>query len=182
MQQRSSNLQPHPTVLLNLSTLWDARHGPVRWMPTGSFGDRLRRSGTLRTSPYSPDWMSSMAGIAEEEGRLDSSSGLLSIPKYSGSCAHETDGAIRSDSGFPRVARYPALYAYGPRTLNPQVNQSGSPANPSLTGLLPESGKPGRWRMPTTKTTDTTGLIGYPPLWYTHSNCPAAPLTRCRLI
>ena len=29
------------------STLWDARHGPVRWMPTGSFGDRSRHCGRL---------------------------------------------------------------------------------------------------------------------------------------
>ena len=49
------------------STLWDARHSPVRWMPTGSFRDRLRHWGKLRTSPYSPDWRSSMAGSAEEE-------------------------------------------------------------------------------------------------------------------
>ena len=37
------------------STLIDARHGPVRWIPTGSFGDRLRHYGRLRTLPYSPD-------------------------------------------------------------------------------------------------------------------------------
>ena len=45
---------------------WDARHGPVRWRPTGSFGNRLRHCGRLRTSPYSPHWKSSMAGNAEE--------------------------------------------------------------------------------------------------------------------
>ena len=49
------------------SMTWDARHGPVRWRPTGSFGDRLRHCSRLRTSPYSPDWKSSMAGNAEEE-------------------------------------------------------------------------------------------------------------------
>ena len=49
------------------SMTWDARHGPVRWRPTGSFGDRLRHCGRLRTSPYLPDWKSSMAGNAEEE-------------------------------------------------------------------------------------------------------------------
>ena len=48
---------------------WDARHGPVRWRPTGSFGDQLRHCGGLRTSPYTPDWKSSMAGNAEEEGK-----------------------------------------------------------------------------------------------------------------
>ena len=50
-----------------LSTLWDARHGPVWWMPTGSFGDRLRYCSRLRTSPYSPDWKSSMVRNTEEE-------------------------------------------------------------------------------------------------------------------
>ena len=49
------------------STLWDARHGPVWWMPTGSFGDRLRYCGRLWTLPYSLDWRSSMARNAEEE-------------------------------------------------------------------------------------------------------------------
>ena len=39
-------------------------------MPTGSFGNRLRHCGRLRTSPYSPDWRSSMAGNAEEDWRL----------------------------------------------------------------------------------------------------------------
>ena len=50
------------------SPLWDARPGPVQWMPTGSFGNKLRHCGRLRTSPYSPDWRSGMAGNAEEEG------------------------------------------------------------------------------------------------------------------
>ena len=49
------------------SMTWDARHGPVRWRPTGSFGGRLRHCGRLRTSPYSLDWKSGMAGNAEEE-------------------------------------------------------------------------------------------------------------------
>ena len=49
------------------STLWDARHGLVRWMPTGTFGDQLSHCGRLWTSPYSPDWRSSMAGNAEED-------------------------------------------------------------------------------------------------------------------
>ena len=49
------------------SMTWDARHGPVRWRPTGSFGDRLRHCGRLRTLPYSPDWKSSMAWNAEEQ-------------------------------------------------------------------------------------------------------------------
>ena len=49
------------------SMTWDARHGPVWWRPTGSFGDRLRHCSRLQTSPYSPDWKSSMAGNAEEE-------------------------------------------------------------------------------------------------------------------
>ena len=44
------------------SMLWDARHGPVRWMPTRSLGDRWRHCGRLRTLPYSPDWKSSMTG------------------------------------------------------------------------------------------------------------------------
>ena len=48
------------------STLWDTRHGPVWWMPTGSFGNQLRPCGRQRTSPYSPDWKSSMARNAEE--------------------------------------------------------------------------------------------------------------------
>ena len=48
------------------STLWDARHGPVQWIPTGSFGERLRHCGRLWTSPYSPDWRSSMAGNANK--------------------------------------------------------------------------------------------------------------------
>ena len=52
------------------SMTWDARHGPVRWMPKGSFGDRLRHCGRLQTSPYSPDWKSSMAGNTEEEEML----------------------------------------------------------------------------------------------------------------
>ena len=52
------------------STLWDARHGPVWWMPTGSFGDRLRHCSRLRTSPYSQDWRSSKAGNAEEEEEI----------------------------------------------------------------------------------------------------------------
>ena len=59
-----------PTTSFNpvpSSMTWDARHGPVRWRPTGSFGDRLRHYGRLRTSPYSPDWKSSMARNAEEE-------------------------------------------------------------------------------------------------------------------
>ena len=56
----SCNPAPPPTI-------WDARHGAVRWMPTGSFGDLLRHCGRLQTSPYSPDWRSSMAGNAEEE-------------------------------------------------------------------------------------------------------------------
>ena len=34
------------------STLWDARHSPVLWMPTGSFGGRWRHRGRLRTLPY----------------------------------------------------------------------------------------------------------------------------------
>ena len=34
----------------------DARHGPVRWRPTESFGDWLRHCNRLRTLPYSPDW------------------------------------------------------------------------------------------------------------------------------
>ena len=37
------------------SMTWDARHGPVRWRPTGSFGDRLRHCSRLQTLPYSPD-------------------------------------------------------------------------------------------------------------------------------
>ena len=37
------------------STLWDTRHGPVRWMTTGSFGDRLRHCGRLPTSTYRTD-------------------------------------------------------------------------------------------------------------------------------
>ena len=49
------------------STLWDTRHGPVLWMPTGSCGDRLRYCGRLGTLPYSPDWTSSMAGNTEED-------------------------------------------------------------------------------------------------------------------
>ena len=53
------------------STLWDTRHGPVRWMPTGSFWDWLRHWDRLRTSPYSPDWRSSLAGNAEEEEEED---------------------------------------------------------------------------------------------------------------
>ena len=52
------------------STLWDARHGPVRWMPTGSFGDWLRHYSRLWTSPYSPDWRSSRTGNTEEEDRV----------------------------------------------------------------------------------------------------------------
>ena len=35
-----------------LSRLWDSRRGPVRWMPTGSFGDWLRHCGRQRASPY----------------------------------------------------------------------------------------------------------------------------------
>ena len=62
-------LKPPPTPCSPAppSTLWDTRHGPVRWMPTGSSGDRLRHCGRLRTSLYSPDWRSSMAGNSEEE-------------------------------------------------------------------------------------------------------------------
>ena len=56
--------QPHPAPP---SMTWEARHSPVWWRPTGSFGDLLRHCGRLRTSPYSPDWKSSMAGNAEEE-------------------------------------------------------------------------------------------------------------------
>ena len=37
------------------------------WQPSGSYGDRLRHSARLRTSPYLTDWRSSMAGNAEEE-------------------------------------------------------------------------------------------------------------------
>ena len=51
--------------------LSDARHGPVRWMPTGSFVDWLRHCSTLQTSPYSPDWTSSMARNAEEEEKTN---------------------------------------------------------------------------------------------------------------
>ena len=51
-------------------TLWDARHGPVRWMPTGSFGDWLSHCGRLRTMPYSLDWRSGMASNAEKENLL----------------------------------------------------------------------------------------------------------------
>ena len=49
------------------STPEDSRHGQVRWMPTGSFEDRLRHCGILRPLPYSPDWRSSMAGNVEEK-------------------------------------------------------------------------------------------------------------------
>ena len=47
--------------------LWDARHGPVQWMPTGSIGYRLKHCSRLRTLPYSLDRRSSMARNAEEE-------------------------------------------------------------------------------------------------------------------
>ena len=57
-----TSCNPAPSLIT-----WDARHGPVRWKPTGSFGDWLRHCGQLWTSPYSPDWKSSMAGNAEEE-------------------------------------------------------------------------------------------------------------------
>ena len=56
-----------PTTSCSPSTLWDARYGPVWWMPTGSFGDRWRHCSRLWTSPYSPDWKSSMAGNTEEK-------------------------------------------------------------------------------------------------------------------
>ena len=49
------------------SMIWDTRRGPVQWRHTGSFGDRLRHCVRLRTSLYSLDWKSSMAGNAEEE-------------------------------------------------------------------------------------------------------------------
>ena len=49
------------------SMTWDARHGPVWWRPTWSFGDRLRHYSRLWTLPYSPDWRSSLAGNTEEE-------------------------------------------------------------------------------------------------------------------
>ena len=43
MRHRSSNpCSPAPP-----SMTWDARHGPVRWRPTGSFGDRPRHCGRL---------------------------------------------------------------------------------------------------------------------------------------
>ena len=48
-------------------TLWESRHGPVWWMPTGRFEDQFRHCGRLRTSPHSPDWRSSMARNEEEE-------------------------------------------------------------------------------------------------------------------
>ena len=51
----STGPQPPPTTSCSPappSTLWDARHGPVRWMPTGSLRDRLRHCGSPRTSPY----------------------------------------------------------------------------------------------------------------------------------
>ena len=57
-----SPVRPPPSP----STLWDTRLGSVWWWPTGSFGDRLRHCGRMRTSPYSPDWRSNMAGNAEE--------------------------------------------------------------------------------------------------------------------
>ena len=74
MWHRSSNPQPHPAILPPPSTLWDARHGPVWWMPTGSFGDQLRHCGRLWTSPYSLVWRYSMAGNAEEEVHVPVSS------------------------------------------------------------------------------------------------------------
>ena len=49
------------------SKLWDVRHGPVRWMPTGSFRDPSRHRGRLQTLPYSLDQKSSIAWKAEEE-------------------------------------------------------------------------------------------------------------------
>ena len=61
---------------------WDARHGPVRWRPAESFRDRLRHCGRLRTSPYSPDWKSSMFGNAEEEEEYRLTKvGCLYVPK-----------------------------------------------------------------------------------------------------
>ena len=53
------------------SMLWGARHGPVWWMPTGSFGDRLTHYSRLWTLPYSPDWRASLARNAEEEEEED---------------------------------------------------------------------------------------------------------------
>ena len=42
----TTSCSPAPSL-----TLWDARHGPVQWTPTGSFGDRKRHCGRLQTSP-----------------------------------------------------------------------------------------------------------------------------------
>ena len=64
------------------SMLWDARHGPVRWRPTGSFGDQLRHCGRLQTLPYSPDWRSNMARNAEEEDSVHSYVGSRQLDSW----------------------------------------------------------------------------------------------------
>ena len=49
--------QTHNHVLQSSPTFdaLNARHGPVQWIPTGSFGDKLSQCSRLWTSPYSPD-------------------------------------------------------------------------------------------------------------------------------
>ena len=54
--------QPHPAPSF---MLWDTRHDAGQWMPTESFGEQLRHCGREQTSPYSPDWRSSMARNTE---------------------------------------------------------------------------------------------------------------------
>ena len=90
------------------SMTWDARHGPVRWRPTRSFGDRLRHCGRLQTSPYSLDWKSSMAGNAEEEetkGTSVKQKGLsnpatwLSSPSKSAAKGHSPDTRVHQFQG-----------------------------------------------------------------------------------
>ena len=67
VRHRSSIPLPHPAVLPHLRHFETPDMAQSGGYPTGSFRDRMRHCGRLRTSPYSSDWGSSMAGKTEEE-------------------------------------------------------------------------------------------------------------------
>ena len=72
-----SNPLPHSAILPHFQRFETPDMAQSSGCPIGSFGERLRHCGRLRTSPYSPDWRSSMAGNAQKKTKPKNKTDLM---------------------------------------------------------------------------------------------------------